>query len=145
MPKVSVESRLHRTMKGVKQLERDVSREKIQELGVAPLLANGENILGIYWNRTPGNFFVVTDLALIFRVDGVLTRLEFVRMKSSLIIAVEKTTAEEVRIELKGGKSVSLIVDGGDGQFRDVFSMGRFVMRVIEDHTPMDLHGETLH
>ncbi len=44
----------------------------------------------------------------------------------------EKTAGAEVTMELLDGSSRSIWVEGGDGKYRDVYSMVRFLARVVE-------------
>lgn len=132
-PRIAVQSRLHRTMKGIAQFETAQSASTLAELGIAPILNAGERVLGVYRGKTTDKSFVVTDLALILFVDGSPASFCFDDMQSSQILVDDKKTAEVIEITLRNGDVVKLAVDGGDGRFRDVFSVGRFIARVIED------------
>lgn len=134
---ISPTSRLHRTMKGVKNFDMELSDSALREFGFSSLLLEGERVLGIYRGKTKNSTFVVTDRALIALIKNVPTRLvEYEKMKSSLVIEVnEKPETSEIQITLNNEDIVKILVDGGDGKFRDVFSFGRFISRVIEDQS----------
>lgn len=132
MQEISPSSRLHRAMRGVDRFQNRMDSAELEGIGVSALLDDGEQLLGVYRNRDPGNFVAVTTRALIFPAGGVLTRIVYDDMTSSLI-EDEKSNASGIRIELRGGKVARVTIDGGEGRFRDVFSFGRFVDRVIGD------------
>ena len=134
IPKISVQSRLHRTLGKVARFNTHVSQDRLDEIGLSPHLIAGEKILGVYENHETDNFFVVTDTALIQFLDGLPSRYDFDQMESSQILVTEKSVANEVQITLRNKELLIVVADGGDGKFRDVFSLGRFIARVIEDH-----------
>lgn len=135
MPLVSPRSRLHRAMKGIERLEEKVDPMVLKRIGVLNLLAEGDECLGIYWNKLHSSFVVITMSALIFLWNGKLIRFGYDQMESSLINGERKEIADEVEIRLKSGDVVKVTIDGGDGKFRDVFSFGRFIDRVISDQS----------
>ena len=132
---ISTSSRLHRTMKGVKRFEMEVSDSTLKEFGISPLLSGGEHVLGLYRGEVLDTSFVVTDQAVILAMHGKPNRIIYDQMESSLIEVDEKSEANEINIKLKNGGVAKVVVDGGDGKFRDVFSFGRFIARVIEDRS----------
>lgn len=134
MPKISVQSRLHRTLGGIARFNTHVSQDRLDEIGLPPQFISGEKVLGMYQSGEAGNFFVVTDTALIQFPCGLPSRYAFDQMESSQILVPEKSVANEVQITLRNKELLNVVADGGDGKLRDVFSLGRFIARVIEDH-----------
>lgn len=132
---IPVSSRLHRTMKGIKRFEMEGVGAVLSELSVTPALLEGESILGVYRGKGRSKGFIVTSDALILLDEGVPIRCEYEKMKSSMIVAGEKSDASIVQIKLKNDDVINVEVDGGEGRFRDVFSFGRFIGRVIEDRS----------
>jgi hypothetical protein len=92
-----------------------------------------EEVVGVYQNPTPAepSSIVITDRGLYWPSADTMQCLEFANLRS-VRGPGEKGGGAELKVELLDGTSRVIRIEGGDGKYRDVYSMVRFIDRVIE-------------
>lgn len=127
---VSVASWAHRALRGISRYHhcRDDPEYCQRFASWAP-----EAIVGVYENPPTAqlSMIVITEKGLYFSSAGGRECLEFASLRDVRGPA-EKAVAMEVNLELLDGSSRVICIEGGDGKYRDVYSVVRFLDRVIE-------------
>jgi hypothetical protein len=127
---VSVSSWAHRALRGLSRYHhcRDEPEYCQRFASWAP-----EAVVGVYENppSAPPSTIVITEKGLYWPSAGGLECLEFASLRD-VRGPDEKTGAVELELDLLDGSSRALRIEGGDGKYRDVYSVVRFLARVIE-------------
>jgi hypothetical protein len=132
MTSPTVKSRAHRALR---QLPRFTSQEAdLVRYANVLRLGEEEEIVGAYQNpeNLPKCDVVISSMGLYLIGDEVTESLPFSEILSATG-PTEKTQADRLVLELRGGRSIGLPILGGDERFRDVFAVLRFLDRVIAD------------
>ena len=89
-------------------------------------------VFGAYHNdRLGGPEVVFTERGLIRLGDQPRT-IEYTDIRS-VVGQRDKDGRSGLELVFKSGETVQLVITGGEGRFRDVFEIQRFLMRVVED------------
>ncbi len=136
---VSVASWAHRTLRGVSRYHhcRDEPEYCQRFTSWAP-----EAVVGVYENPPTAepSAIVITEEALYWPSAGATHCVEFASLRD-VRSPDEKTAAAEIKLNLLDGSNRVIRIEGGDGKYRDVYSMIRFLDRVIELKRKGQQHG----
>lgn len=127
-----IKSRVYRTLRPLRNFYAGGDHDiLIAPPGLA--LVPGDEILGVYVN-VPGK----RDHAIVVSVHGMYvdqsSTWTFVAYEDIAEVAApdpEKRQARHIRLTLAQGRTLLLLVTGGDEKFRDVFEVVRFLDRVM--------------
>jgi hypothetical protein len=90
------------------------------------------SIVGVYENPSPEpSVVVLTDEGLLWGTENALQSAAFASIRS-VHGTQDKAAGTDISLEMQDGTIRSLSIYGAEGKDRDVFSMVRFLMRVIE-------------
>lgn len=131
MSSITVASRAHRILK---KLDRFEYGSLVKMDASYDLLARDKVILGVYRGDSWNQDIVFTEDDVIFtELDGRQPR----AIRYSIIQAVEyplpASDAIDLKLHLIDASIVLIRIVGRQGNYRDVFEMGRFFSRVAED------------
>ena len=132
MKLVNASSRFHRIVKKM---------DRYREFGGADvesdqqaLLLDEEAILGVYAGDRVNQNLVFTNNAFVY-FDGAVSAYRSIEYTEIIDVVFPRPTsgATSLTLKLSDSSAVSVDVVGQKGSSRDVFEMGRFFMRVVED------------
>lgn len=132
MKPIGASSRFHRI---VKKLDRYRELEGANvESDQKALLLDGEIILGVYVGDRANQNLVFTNSAFVYfnSVISAYRRIEYSEI-IDIVFPRPSSDATSLTLQLSGSPAVGVDVVGQNGSSRDVFEMGRFFMRVVED------------
>lgn len=99
------------------------------------LLENNDIILGVYKGDKNFEDIVFLNNAILFfnSQTNALKKIVYSELKE-VIYPLSASDSILLKLRLKNGYETNLKVVGVQGSFRDVFHIGKFFMRVIEDN-----------
>jgi hypothetical protein len=132
---MDVSSRVHRTLRHLKQFVPLTDGDAAEWLGAADTLGDGEHLLGAYQNHVgrKDDAIIVTSDRLIGAADGGRYAIRYADIVGISVPGEEKAWADRLTVTERAGKRTVLIVSGGEGQVRDVFEFSRFLRRAASD------------
>ncbi len=96
-------------------------------------LLGGERPLGVYRGDTHSDDILFTEYAFIFTdSNGLVRRIAYAEIQT-VKYPLPASESIDLAIQLTDALTITIRVVGRQGNFRDVFEVGRFFMRVAED------------
>lgn len=131
--------RFHRILKRMDRVQTTDPLSVIEQSYLA--LLEGDEILGVYVGDVRSDDIAFSDRAFVFTEypGGAVVRIPYQRLQS-VEYPLPASDSVDLRIQLTDLSFITVRVVGRVDNFRDVFEMGRFFMRVAED----DGKGERL-
>jgi len=127
---VSVTSWAHRSLRGLPRYHH--CPDEPEYCKQYSSLVQG-SVIGVYVN--PDGFYpeaiVITAHGLCIPGEAGVQHIQF-RHLLTVRGPNEKEADGDLHLTLQGGGDITLRVEGGDGKYKDVYSMVRFLSRVIE-------------
>lgn len=132
MISVTVKSRAYRALRHLSRFTSGGA--DLDRFGHSLQLGENEEIVGVYYNPQdlPTPNVVISSLG-VYLIDAEATVTVPFSEIQSVSGPTEKSCANKLVVELRGGEAVTLPILGGHERFRDVFAVQRFLDRVIAD------------
>ncbi|MEO7404091.1 MAG: hypothetical protein ABIU95_10520 [Burkholderiales bacterium] len=131
MISVTPASRFHRIVKKLRRVE-SISAPR----PYASLIKDSETVLGVYRGDNDGEEIVFADGACLFQdpLVGEIRRVDYVQI-IKVGFPLPASESIDLTLSLVDSSIATIRVVGREDSFRDVFEVGRFFMRVVEDST----------
>ena len=131
MTLIAPASRLHRI---VKKMDRFVDADSVKVNAPYRELLQGSTLLGAYRGDSQSENIFFADHLLVFTEfdSGRPCRISYADIQT-VEYPLPASESIELKIQLTDSSIVSMRVVGRNGNFRDVFEVGRFFMRIAED------------
>ena len=134
---ISSKSRFHRIVSKLARCKK-IDREEIPDYFLK-LMEEKEDSLGLYRANDQRHKLFFTSDAIYFIQNSTLEPMRIAyKDLQSIKFPLPISESTELRLILRNGDFVEIDVIGRDGTYRDVFEVGRFLMRVMEDQIKND-------